>query len=105
MYNYDEKRCPICGITFKPVTGSQRCCSVKCAKVRRKEKQKQSYELTKPRMSQEQQVKLAKAHAKMVRRETEARAAGMSYGRYMAMLRMRREAKYLALVQVASRES
>lgn len=38
-------------------------------------------------------MKLAKAHAKMLRRENEARAAGMSYGRYMAMLRMRQEAK------------
>ncbi len=93
MYVYAEKKCIICGKKYKPRSGSQACCSTKCAKVRKEELRKQ--EITspaQPRMSKEQRAELAKAHAKMLRRENEARAAGMSYGRYMAMLRMRQEA-------------
>lgn len=94
MYAYEEKKCIICGKKYKPRSSSQLCCSARCSRARRKEIRKQeTASPALPMLSNEQRAELAKAHAKMLRRENEARAAGMSYGRYMAMLRMRREAK------------
>lgn len=94
MYAYEEKKCIICGKKYKPRSGSQACCSARCAKARREEMRKQeTTSPAQPQISKEQRAELAKAHAKMLRRENEARAAGMSYGRYMAMLRMRQDAK------------
>lgn len=50
MYAYEEKKCIICGKKYKPRSGSQACCSARCAKARREEMRKQ--ETTSPAQPQ-----------------------------------------------------
>ena len=72
-------KCPVCGKEFKQIRGNQIVCSSICRKKRTKE------------MERKGRTGTVKKRTKQVRKslidiEKEAKEAGMSYGKYVAMI-------------------
>lgn len=79
MYYYREMECPICGGTFWQKKKTQMYCSRKCGTIARRRQDEAD-------LAEIQEMRDSKKPAKSLSQiAAEARAAGMSYGQYMAM--------------------
>lgn len=85
-----EKPCAICGKVV-PMRGPQKYCP-ECAALVMSSKKKQTYEERRCEIRREAHIKkYEESKRKLVQTNDAARAAGMTYGQYMAMLRMKEE--------------
>lgn len=89
--DYGTGVCDICGQTFKKANGSQRYCSVPC---RREAQHQQNLEWMRRYREEMQQFKKKQekkaaysSFQELADMNERARAAGMSYGKYVALLR------------------
>lgn len=87
------KKCKWCGTEFSPVRSQQLYCDRECSR-QAKVKWQQEYE-AKKREEREKKPKQKPEKKKigLVEIEREARAAGMSYGKYSAMQELKKERK------------
>lgn len=92
MIDYGTGVCVICGQTFKKVNGIQRYCSLPC---KRKAQHQQNLEWMRRYREELQQIQKKEKQRKdvyasfkeLADMNEKARAAGYSYGKYVALLR------------------
>lgn len=78
--------CCVCGNPFEAMNRGKRYCSVTCKNMAASERDRIRYRQEKERKSRPQRKKKSKSLAEW---DAEARAAGMSYGQYRAMVEMK----------------
>lgn len=89
---YEDRHCKYCGKLFTPKAIGQLYCCIDCRKLDYKENEPE--EKRKRRLKQMQKPKQKtqakkKKENRLTERAIAAKAAGMSYGQYVAMLNMR----------------
>lgn len=90
-------KCEVCGKDFETTKGNKKYCGRECAEIARAQKQREWKQLQKKQgyfRAKEEQVKAEqrKVNAqRIVEIDKKARKLGMSYGKYVAMMRMRGE--------------
>lgn len=77
------KHCPYCKMEFKPAAGFQKYCNGICRQLYHDARLK--------RIRQEKRQKQEQCGVNLHQWESDARAAGMTYGQYTAMLEMRKQ--------------
>lgn len=86
-----EKPCAICGKVVQ-MRGPQKCCPECAALVMSSKKKKQTYEERRCEIRREAHIKkYEERKRKLAQTNDAARAAGMTYGKYMAMMRSKEE--------------
>ena len=77
--------CIVCQGTFTPKAGNQKTCSKECAEIAKRERNKtycKSYQIMMARKTPQEKMALLNKHVR------EAEKRGLSYGQYMARMRM-----------------
>ena len=72
-------KCPICGKEFKQIRGNQIVCSSECRK-------KRTRQLAKENKKTEKKKRTKTVRKSLIEIEKEAKEAGMSYGKYVALM-------------------
>lgn len=83
--NFAPRKCKWCGKEFVPTCHKNVYCSQMCAYEQSKENQKSS-RLIANRKAKEHEVRIRNNQEKIVNIAKEAKAHGMSYGQYVAMM-------------------